>query len=362
MLAPDGRCKTFDARANGYARGEGCGVVVLKRLADALAANDHVLAVIRGSAVNQDGRTSGLTAPNGLAQQAVMRQALSNAGLAADHVGYIEAHGTGTSLGDPIEVEALTAVYGGPARAAQSVFLGAVKTNLGHLEAAAGMAGLIKAVLAIRHQHIPPNLHFQTLNPNITLAGTPFAMPTALLPWASVGQRRAAAVSSFGFGGTNAHVILEEAPALPAAAPAAAASPAQSVFVLPISAIRLPRCTPWRRVTAMTCGRPPSRRRPLAIPSPTGWPSSVTRPPPWPITLTPSCAARLRRAWRPRRSAYGLHRAGRDTPPPPIFSTRSRQSARGCDGRLRRTWGWSVVASARPAARPRLARHLSPSL
>ncbi|MCC7361296.1 MAG: SDR family NAD(P)-dependent oxidoreductase [Anaerolineales bacterium] len=234
MLAPDGRCKTFDARANGYARGEGCGVVVLKRLADALAANDAVLAVIRGSAVNQDGRTTGLTAPNGRAQQAVMRAALRNAGLAPAHISYVEAHGTGTSLGDPIEVEALTAVYGaspGP------VYLGAVKSNVGHLEAAAGMAGLIKLVLALRHGVIPPNLHFQTLNPNITLAGTSFALPTTPQPWADVGPRRAAAISSFGFGGTNAHLILEDAPALPSPTAAASAEAAAApVYVLPLSA------------------------------------------------------------------------------------------------------------------------------
>ena len=234
MLAPDGRCKTFDARANGYARGEGCGVVVLKRLADALAANDTVLAVIRGSAVNQDGRTTGLTAPNGRAQQNVMRAALRNAGLAPAHISYVETHGTGTSLGDPIEVEALAAVYG---TASAPVYLGAVKTNVGHLEAAAGMAGLIKVVLALRHGAIPPNLHFAVLNPNITLAGTPFRMPgttpTGLQPWTGSGPRRAAAISSFGFGGTNAHLIIEEAPVLPAPGAEAAAAP---VYVLPVSA------------------------------------------------------------------------------------------------------------------------------
>ncbi len=246
MLAPDGRCKTFDARANGYVRGEGCGVIVLKRLADALVANDNVLAVIRGSAVNQDGRTAGLTAPNGLAQQAVICKALANAAVAADHVTYIEAHGTGTSLGDPIEVEALTAVYGGLDKIERdaprpTVFLGSVKTNIGHLEAAAGIAGLIKVVLAIQNRQIPPNLNFQTLNPNITLSGTPFAIPIAPQAWESGGQRLCAGVSSFGFGGTNAHIILEEAPAIPDRESAAAGLSFQPrvpapTYLLPISA------------------------------------------------------------------------------------------------------------------------------
>ncbi len=241
MLAPDGRCKTFDARANGYVRGEGCGVVVLKRLADALAAHDHVLAVIRGSAVNQDGRTTGLTAPNGLAQQAVIRRALANAGVPAGHVTFIETHGTGTSLGDPIEVEALAAVYGRLAPGADEaarlpVALGAVKTNIGHLEAAAGIAGLIKVVLAIQNEAVPPNLHFQTLNPNITLNGTPFVVATQLRPWEG-GERRCAAVSSFGFGGTNAHVIVEAPPPLPEPKKAIGQDfEPQPVCILPLSA------------------------------------------------------------------------------------------------------------------------------
>jgi acyl transferase domain-containing protein/acyl carrier protein len=245
MLAPDGRCKTFDASANGYARGEGCGMVVLQRLADALAGNDTVLAVIRGSAVNQDGRTTGLTAPNGLAQQDVMRRALAAAGLSPEDVSYIETHGTGTSLGDPIEVEALTAVYdqspGGRASARQRrpVYLGAVKTNIGHLEAAAGIAGLIKAVLAIQEKHIPSNLNFRLLNPNIRLSGTPFIVPSGLQPWEVGNARRCAAVSSFGFGGTNAHIILEEPPFIPAkaaVAPTAADDAAAPALALPISA------------------------------------------------------------------------------------------------------------------------------
>ncbi len=208
MLAPDGRCKTFDARANGYGRGEGCGVVVLKRLSDAVADRDRVLAVIRGSAVNQDGRTNGLTAPNGLAQQSAMRRALARSGLDASRVGYVEAHGTGTALGDPIEVEALAAVYGaGTERCA----LGTAKANVNHLEGAAGVAGLIKAILALRAQEIPPVAGFEHPNPHLSLQGTRFFIPTKVSAWQSE-LPRVAAVSAFGWSGVNAHVLLEEAP------------------------------------------------------------------------------------------------------------------------------------------------------
>jgi acyl transferase domain-containing protein/acyl carrier protein len=213
FMAPDGRCKTFDSSANGFVRGEGCGVVVLKRLSDALADGDLILAIIRGTAVNQDGRSAGITAPNGLAQQAVIRQALKNALVTPAQVSYIEAHGTGTSLGDPIEIEALAEVYG----QSRECLVGSVKTNIGHLEAAAGVAGLIKVVLAMRHRLIPPHLHFKELNPHISPANMPFVIPAKLRPWPALADRLLAGVSSFGFGGTNAHVILEEAPQLPAA-------------------------------------------------------------------------------------------------------------------------------------------------
>ncbi len=211
-LSPDGRCKTFDARANGYVRGEGCGMVVLKRLTDAQRDGDHVWALVRGSAINQDGRSAGLTAPNMLAQQALLRQALRNARVEPEQIGYVETHGTGTPLGDPIEIEALTTVLGGPRADGSACVLGAVKTNIGHLEAAAGIAGLIKAILAFKHQAIPPNLHFQTLNPRISLAGTPFVMSDGRQPWRVGGKPRFAEVSSFGISGTNAAVILEEPP------------------------------------------------------------------------------------------------------------------------------------------------------
>jgi acyl transferase domain-containing protein/NADPH:quinone reductase-like Zn-dependent oxidoreductase/acyl carrier protein len=212
FLAEDGRCKTFDVRANGFVRGEGAGVVVLKRLGDALADGDTIHGLVRGSAVNQDGRTSVLTAPSGLAQQAVVRAALANGGISAEQISYIEAHGTGTALGDPIEVEALAAVMG-ERPAQQRVVLGAVKTNIGHLEAAAGMAGVIKVLLAMRNQVIPANLHFTAPNPNIGPAIDLFELPATNRAWPRHSRPRVAGVSSFGFGGTNAHIILEEPPA-----------------------------------------------------------------------------------------------------------------------------------------------------
>ena len=231
FLAEDGRCKTFDARANGFVRGEGCGAVVLKRLGDALADGDPVLALIRGTAVNQDGRTNVLTAPSGLAQQAVVREALDNGALQPGDISYIEAHGTGTALGDPIELEALAAVIGERA-ASQRVMLGSVKTNIGHLEAAAGIAGVIKVVLAMQAQAVPPHLHYTAPNPHFDLAASPFRIPTTLEPWAMTDTPRRAGVSSFGFGGTNAHVVIEEAPRLPVDETSDAAPP----YLLALSA------------------------------------------------------------------------------------------------------------------------------
>ena len=214
MLAPDGRCKTFDASANGYVRGEGCGLVVLKRLSDALAAGDRISAVIRGSAVNHDGRSNGLSAPNGLAQESVIRAALQDAGLAPQAVGYVEAHGTGTRLGDPIEIEALRTVLCAGRAPDQPLVVGSVKTNIGHLESAAGIAGLIKVILMLRHDQIPPHLHLRTLNPLLKIEDASLVIPTTLQAWAPGTEPRRAGVSSFGFGGTNAHIILEEAPLL----------------------------------------------------------------------------------------------------------------------------------------------------
>jgi acyl transferase domain-containing protein/SAM-dependent methyltransferase/acyl carrier protein len=212
MMAPDGSCKTFDAAADGYVRGEGCAVLVLRRLADAMADGDRILAVVRGSAVNQDGRSAGLTAPNGPAQEAVIRAALSAAGLPATAVDYVEAHGTGTPLGDPIEVGALAAVFGPGRDPGRKLAIGSVKTNIGHLEAAAGIAGVIKVVLAMQRREIPPHLHFQTGNPRVDWAALPITVPVATTPWPAIDTRRLAGVSSFGFSGCNAHVILEGAP------------------------------------------------------------------------------------------------------------------------------------------------------
>jgi acyl transferase domain-containing protein/acyl carrier protein len=211
-LSPDGLCRTFDARANGFARGEGCGLVVLKRLDHALRDGDHVQGVICGSAVNQDGRSSGFTAPNVLSQIALIEAALGDAGLTPADIGLIETHGTGTALGDPIEMEALIAALGrrnGGAR----LHVGAVKTNLGHLEAAAGVAGLLKALACCTHRAIPPLVHYRTLNPRIDLAGTQIALPSSLVPWTPDQAGQFAGVSAFGLSGTNAHMIVGAADA-----------------------------------------------------------------------------------------------------------------------------------------------------
>jgi 8-amino-7-oxononanoate synthase len=225
MMAPDGHCKTFDARADGYVRGEGCGVVVLKRLSDALSGDSPVLAVITGSATAQDGLTNGLTAPNGPAQQAVISRALADAGRQPHEIGFVETHGTGTALGDPIEVRSLRQVLMTDRSSDRPCWLGAVKTNIGHLEAAAGIAGLIKLILALQHKQIPPNLHFQKLNPYISLEGTTFALPTQCIPWPDGAGKRIAGLSSFGFGGTNCHMIIEEGPRAETPVPAQAPSP-----------------------------------------------------------------------------------------------------------------------------------------
>ncbi len=210
MMAPDGRCKAFSESANGFVRGEGCGMVVLKRLPDAIRDQNRILAVIRGSACNQDGRSSGLTAPNGPSQEAVVTTALADAGLRPDDVDYIEAHGTGTALGDPIEAGALNAVFAGRADKSEPLFVGSVKTNVGHLESAAGIAGLIKLVLSIQHGKIPASLHLENPNSRIEWDRLPIKIPTVLQKWNRRGEKRVGGVSSFGFSGTNAHVIVEE--------------------------------------------------------------------------------------------------------------------------------------------------------
>ncbi|WP_082753651.1 type I polyketide synthase [Mycobacterium sp. NAZ190054] len=216
-MSPTGRCHAFDAAADGFVRGEGCGVAVLKRLSDALRDGDRVLAVIRGSAVNQDGRSNGLMAPNPSAQMAVLRSAYAAAGVDPREVDYVEAHGTGTLLGDPIEARALGTVLGKGRPADAPLLLGAVKSNLGHLEAAAGIAGFAKAVLALQHNTIPANLGYENPNPHIPFEKLRLKVVAEHTDWAPAGRPRRAGVSSFGFGGTNAHVVIEQAPVLPPA-------------------------------------------------------------------------------------------------------------------------------------------------
>ncbi|BBY25497.1 type I polyketide synthase [Mycobacterium stomatepiae] len=244
MLSPVGRCKTFDASADGYVRSEGCGILVLKRLSDAQRDGDRVLAVIPGSAVNQDGASSGLTVPNGGAQQRLIGAALTRAGLAGGDVDYLEAHGTGTPLGDPIEVQAAAAAYGGSRDADRPLLMGSVKTNIGHTESASGAAGLIKVVLSLQHELLPQSLHFDTPSPHIPWDSLPVRVVGESTPWRANGRPRRAGVSSFGFTGTNAHVLIEEAPAaaaspaqdLPEPADDAAVTDTQSVNVLALSA------------------------------------------------------------------------------------------------------------------------------
>ncbi|AKT42974.1 type I polyketide synthase [Chondromyces crocatus] len=214
ILSPDGHCRAFDARAKGIVSGNGVGVVVLRRLADAIADGDPIRAVIRGIAVNNDGAAKvGFTAPSVDGQVEVILQAMAMAGVAADSIGYIEAHGTGTPVGDPIEIAALTQAFRASTERPQRCAIGSVKTNIGHLDAASGIAGLIKTVLTLEHGEIPPSLHFETPNPRIDFANGPFHVNKALTPWlARRDAPRRAGVSSFGIGGTNAHAILEEAP------------------------------------------------------------------------------------------------------------------------------------------------------
>ncbi len=244
MLSPQGRCHSFDARADGFVRGEGCGVVVLKRLTDAVRDGDRVLAVVRGSAVNQDGRSNGLTAPNTIAQSDVITRALRSADVTAGSVNFIEAHGTGTALGDPIEFEALADQYGrGESRCA----LGAVKSNFGHLEAAAGIAGFIKAALSVQRAQIPPNLNFSQWNPAIDPSPTRLFVPTELSPWPAEEGPRRAAVSSFGIGGTNAHVVIEQGPD---PAPLSDTEPGPPVNTLTVSGKTHQRIASWATALA----------------------------------------------------------------------------------------------------------------
>ena len=215
MMADDGKCKTFDASADGYVRGEGCGVVILKPLEKAIADGNEVLAVIEGSAMNQDGRSNGLTAPSGKAQQRVVQTAWQNAQVDPNQISYIEAHGTGTALGDPIELNSLGELFAQNLerksnKQSSVCWVGSAKTNLGHLEAAAGMGGLIKTVLALQKETIPPLVNFQQLNPIINIDQTRLKIPTESIPWPVSSQPRFAGISSFGFGGTNAHLVISD--------------------------------------------------------------------------------------------------------------------------------------------------------
>ncbi|MFO0590647.1 MAG: type I polyketide synthase [Polyangiaceae bacterium] len=211
-LSQDGACYTFDARANGYVRGEGGGVLVLKRLSAAIADGNPIYCVLRGSAVNNDGASNGLTAPNPKAQEAVLRKAYERAGVDPRDVQYVEAHGTGTPLGDPIEARALGAVVGSAHPAGNPLFIGSLKTNIGHLEGAAGIAGLLKMALSIQHRQLPPSRNFAVPNPHLDLPSLHLSVVDTLRPWPAPHKRLLAGISSFGLGGTNAHVVVEEWP------------------------------------------------------------------------------------------------------------------------------------------------------
>jgi acyl transferase domain-containing protein/acyl carrier protein len=214
MLSPDGRCKSFDARANGYVRGEGAGVVLLKPLSKALEDRDPIYALIRGTATNQDGHTNGITVPSGAAQEALMKEACRKAGVSPGQLQYVEAHGTGTPVGDPIEVNALANVLSIDRTDGDKCIIGSIKSNFGHTEAAAGVAGLIKAALCLKHKEIPANIHFQTPNPKIPFDKLCVRVAETHMPWPKSEGRALAGVNSFGFGGANAHAVLEEAPAI----------------------------------------------------------------------------------------------------------------------------------------------------
>jgi acyl transferase domain-containing protein len=235
MLSPDGHCKAFDASANGFVRAEGAGMVVLKPLSQALANRDRIYSIVLGTAVNQDGRTSGISAPSQSSQEALIRTACQQAGIAPDQVQYVEAHGTGTALGDPIEANAIGHVLSTNRPEGQYCMIGSVKTNIGHLEAAAGVAGLIKVALALKHRIIPPNLHFHDPNPSILFEPLQLRVPCDPEPWDET-RPAIAGVNSFGFGGTNAHLVMMEYQEETAAQVPTSQDDAAAAMLLPLSA------------------------------------------------------------------------------------------------------------------------------
>ncbi|WP_437277971.1 beta-ketoacyl synthase N-terminal-like domain-containing protein [Sorangium sp. So ce375] len=213
MLSPTGRCHTFDERADGFVPGEGVGVLVLKRLADAVAAGDHIHGVIRASAMNQDGQSNGITAPSAKSQERLVRSLYDSFQIDPESIQMVEAHGTGTKLGDPIELNALTDAFRYYTRREGFCAIGSIKTNIGHTATAAGVAGILKILLSMKHEQMPPSLHYRNTNPNIQLQGSPFYVSDRLRPWTvAPDQKRRAVVSSFGFSGTNVHMLIEEAP------------------------------------------------------------------------------------------------------------------------------------------------------
>jgi len=350
MLSPDGRCKAFDASADGFGRGEGVGVVALKPLSSALADGDRIYALVRGSGVNQDGRTPGITAPSGRAQEALIREVHERAGIDPAEVVFFEAHGTGTELGDPIEVNALASALRDGRAADNPLYIGSVKTNIGHLESASGIAGLIKAALAITYRTIPPNIHFRRPNPDIDLAALRIDVPTRPIPLGGAGPL-VVSVNSFGFGGTNAHVLLSSAPesqATPTPPSADLAAPAGPPALLCLSA-RSPRSLDelarryqasaagqaWADLDLADIAREAFTRR-ATIPA--AWPSSPTPPPGSPSASTPTSPRSPNPPWSP---------AGNSSPT--SGASRSSSAARARSGG---PWAESCSSTSPSSARP----------